>query len=168
MLTTLFYFPQFLAGWKRQFLPLLIFYSPYWCQEHSTIEDMVSGVSVQLLICHDQVSKTTSWEINTGGGEFYQYVWIVTVGFAETSISFHSILMKWKNFDKNRIKHFSPVTLSHWILPSEIWVSAFLWIRFISLFSFKLDFGLSGFLSACPYGIILVFLSAKTKVQQKS
>lgn len=59
------------------------------------------------------VSKNTFWEINTGGGEFYQQIRIVSVGFAETSISFHSTLVKWKNFGKNRIKHFSPVMLSH-------------------------------------------------------
>lgn len=42
------------------------------------------------------------------------------------------------------------------------------WIRFISHFSFKVVFGLSDFLSAYSHDIIAVFLSAKTKVKEKS
>lgn len=96
------------AGWERQLLPLLILCSPCWCEDHSAIEEDVSGVSLQLLVYGQWsiISITTSWEINTGGEEFYQQVWSVSVGSPQTSISFHSTLMEQRTLMKTELSIF--------------------------------------------------------------
>lgn len=167
MLTALFYFSQFLAGWERWLLPL---YSTLLVRVSRFLYHCRHGVrhlTTTPYLSWTIISITTSWEISTGCGEFHQQVWIISVCFAETSISFHSTLMEQRTLRKTELSIF-PQLRSLNLLPSEIWVSPFLWIRFISHFSFKLDFGLSDFLSAYSHDIIVVFLSAKTKVKQKS
>lgn len=166
--SALFYFSQFLADWERQFSPLLILHSLLESRSLYHCRHGVRCLTTSPYLLWSIVAITTSWEISTGGGEFYQEVWIVSIGFAETSISFHSTLMEQRTLIKKKNEAFFPsYALPLNMLSSEIWVSSFLWIRFISLFSFKLDFGLSIFFSVYPHNIV-VFLSSKTKVKQKS